>query len=102
MRLSEKQARHQFPPEFKSQAVKLVLSGHKVVAVAKALGIGESLRHTWVTRHRLSEGSGAVPAEQAAEIARLKRMLSQKEAEAAILKTALAYLARESRSGTPS
>lgn len=97
MRSSEKQARRKFPPEFKSQAVKRVLSGHKVAAVAKELGIGESLLHTWVTRHRLSEGSGALQAEQAAEIARLKRMLSQKEEEAAILKKAMAYLARESR-----
>ena len=40
MRSSEKQARRKFPPEFKSQAVKRVLSGHKVAAVAKALGIG--------------------------------------------------------------
>jgi hypothetical protein len=39
-----------------------------------------------VTRHRLSEGGGALQAEQAAEIARLKRMLAQKEDEAAILK----------------
>jgi transposase len=77
--------------------VKRVLSGHKVSVVAKELGIGESLLHGWVTRHRLSEGSGALRAEQAAEIARLKRMLAQKEEEAAIIKKAMAYLARESR-----
>ena len=94
MKSSEKATRRQFTPEFKSQAVKRVLSDHKVAAVAKALGIGESLLHTWVTRHRLSEGGGALQVEQAAEIARLKRLLTQKEEEAAILKKAMAYLAR--------
>lgn len=101
MKSSEKRARRKFTAEFKSQAVKRVLSGHKVPVVAKELGIGESLLHGWVTRHRLSEGGGALQAEQAAEIARLKRMLAQKEEEAAILKKAMVYLARESRSGTP-
>ncbi len=42
--------------------------------------------HNWVTRHRLMKGTGALQAEQAAEIARLKRALVQKEEEAAILK----------------
>ena len=94
MRSIEKQTRRKFTAEFKSQAVKRVLSGHKVAAVAKELGIGESLLHTWVTRHRLSEGGGALQVEQAAEISRLKRLLAQKEEEAAILKKAMAYLAR--------
>jgi len=94
---SEKQAQRRFAPEFKGQAVKRVLSGHKVPVVAKELGIGESLLHGWVTRHRLNEGGGALQAEQAAEIAQLKRRLARKEEEAAILKKAMAYLARESR-----
>lgn len=97
MKSNEKKARRKFTSEFKGQAVKRVLAGHKVSAVAKELGISESLLHTWVTRHRLSEGSGALQAEQATEIARLKRMLAQKEEEAAILKKAMAYFARESR-----
>lgn len=97
MKPNGKQERRKYAPEFKNQAVKRVLSGHKVATVAKELGIGESLLHTWVTRHRLSEGSGALQADQAAEIARLKRMLAQKEEETAILKKAMAYLARESR-----
>ncbi len=93
MRSSEKRARRKSAPEFKGQAVKRVLSGHKVAA--EGLGIGESLPHPWVTRHRLSGGGGALRAERAAEIARLKRMLARKEEEAAILKKAMGYLARE-------
>lgn len=94
---SEKKERRKFTPEFKAQAVKRVLAGHAVTLVARELGIGESLLHNWVTRHRLMEGTGALQAEQAAEIARLKRALAQKEEEAAILKKAMAYFARESR-----
>jgi transposase len=97
MSSTEKKARRKFAPEFKAQAVKRVLSGHAVAAVACELGIGESLLHTWVARHRLLEGSGALQAEQAAEIARLKRALAQKEEEVALLKKAAAYFARDSR-----
>ena len=92
----KKQTRRKFTSEFKMQAVKRVLAGHPVAVVARELGIGESLLHNWVTRHRLLEGTGALQAEQAAEIARLKRALAQKE-EAAILKKAMAYFAREPR-----
>ncbi len=35
---SEKQAQRKFTPEFKSQAVKRVSSGHKIPVVAKELG----------------------------------------------------------------
>lgn len=97
MSASDKKPRRKFAPEFKSQAVKRVLAGQAVAVVARELGIGESLLHNWVTRHRLTEGSGALQAEQWAEIARLKRALAQKEEEAAVLKKAVAYLARESR-----
>jgi transposase len=97
MNSNERRTRRRFTPEFKAQAVKRVLAGHAVVAVARDLEISESLLHTWVTRHRLLEGAGALQAEQAAEIARLKRALAQKEEEVAILKKAAAYFARESR-----
>lgn len=97
MSSTEKTGRRKFTPEFKAQAVKRVLAGLTVANVARELGIGESLLHNWVTRHRLTEGSVALQAEQAAEIARLKRALAQKEEEAAILKKAMAYFARESR-----
>lgn len=97
MNKNEKPVRRKFAPEFKAQAVKRVLAGHAVAVVSRELGIGESLLHNWVMRHRLLEGGGALQAEQAAEIARLKRALAQKEEEAAILKKAMAYLARESR-----
>lgn len=97
MKSNEKKVRRKFTPEFKEQAVKRVPTGHKAAAVARELGISESLLHTWVTRHRLAESGGALHAEQAAEIARLKRLLAQKDEEVAILKKAAAYFARDSR-----
>lgn len=97
MSSTEKKARRKFTPEFKAQAVKRVLAGHAVTTVARELGIADSLLHHWVTRHRLLESSGALQAEQAAEITRLKRALAQKEEEVAVLKKAAAYFARDSR-----
>ncbi|CAL1242106.1 protein of unknown function (plasmid) [Candidatus Methylocalor cossyra] len=57
---------------------------------------GEPRRYRFVAIAR-KPGAGAVQAEQAAEIARLKRLLAQREEEVAILKMAAAYLAKESR-----
>jgi transposase len=97
MSSTEKKERRKFTPEFKAQAVKRVLAGHAVAAVARELGLADSLLPNWVTRHRLLESSGALQAEQAAEIARLKRALAQKDEEVAVLKKAAAYFARDSR-----
>lgn len=97
MSLKEKQSRRRYTSEFKEQVVKRVLSGQGVAAVARELGVGDSLIHNWLARHRQQAGAGAVQTEQAAEIARLKRLLAQREEEVAILKKAAAYFARESR-----
>jgi transposase len=97
MSSNAKKARRKFTPEFKAQAVKRVLVGHTMAMVARELGIGESLLPNWVTLHRLTESTGALQAEQAAEIARPKRALAQKEEDVAILKKAAAYFARDSR-----
>lgn len=96
MSSSEKKTRRTFTPEFREQAVKRVLAGHTAAAVARELGIRESLLHGWVARPRRCDRTGALQAEQAAEIGRLKRVLAQKEEEA-ILNKAAAYFARESR-----
>ena len=97
MNVREKSVRRKFTPEFREQAVKRVLAGHKAAAVARELDIGESLLHTWLARDRLRNGAAALQTEQAAELTRLKRLLAQREEEVAILKKAAAYFARESR-----
>lgn len=97
MSSKEKQSRRRYTAEIKEHAVKRVLSGHGVTAVARELGVGDSLIHNWLARHRQRAGADEVQAEQAAEIARLKRLLAQREEEIAILKKAAAYVAKESR-----
>ena len=78
MSTSEKKKRgRKFTPEFQLQAVKRVLAGHPVRRRG-GTGTGRSLLHNWVTRHRLTEGGGALQVEQAAEIARLKRALAHR------------------------
>lgn len=63
--------RRRYTPEFKEQAVKRVLPGHGVAAVARDLGISDSLIHNELARHGQQTGAGAVQAEQATEMARL-------------------------------
>jgi transposase len=101
MNMGEKPMRRKFTPEFREQAVKRVLAGHKAAVVARELDIGESLLHNGLARYRWRNGAEAWQAEQTVEITRLKRLLAQRDAEVAILKKAAAYFARESRSGTP-
>jgi transposase-like protein len=50
MNTSEKKGRRKFTPAFRVQAV------------ARELGIGESLLHNGVARHRLTESTGALQA----------------------------------------
>lgn len=95
--MSKKSVRRKFTPEFREQAVKRVLAGHKAAVVARELDIGESLLHHWLARYRLRNGAAALQAEPAAELTRLKRLLAQREEAVAILKKAAAYFARESR-----
>ncbi|MBK8535475.1 MAG: transposase [Candidatus Competibacteraceae bacterium] len=97
MSMKDKPTRRRYTPEFKEQAVKRVLSGHGVAAVARDLGISDSLIHNGLACHRQQTGAGTVQAEQAMEMTRLKRWLAQREEEVAILKKAAAYFARESR-----
>lgn len=93
----EQSVRRKFTPEFREQAVKRVLAGHKAAAVARELDIGESLLHNGLARYRLRQGAAALQAEPAAAVTRLKRLLAQREEAVAILKKATAYFARESR-----
>jgi transposase-like protein len=56
----EKQSRRRDTAEFKEQAVKRVLSGHVVMAVVRELGVGDSLIHNGLARHRQQAGAGEV------------------------------------------
>ncbi len=42
-----------FPPEFRREAVQLVLGGRTVKDVSGALGCSEQSLHNWVKQHQL-------------------------------------------------
>jgi transposase len=94
-------ARRDFTPEFKREAVALLASsGRPLMQVATELGISPSMLRNWrtvvhggITRSRAgSKGSAtslspmASPADQAAEIARLRRELDRTRMERDVLK----------------
>lgn len=95
--------RRKFTPEFKREAVRLLESGDRSgAAIARELGIQRNRLYKWqeeIQKH----GDNAFPglgkrtrqSDQAEEIARLKRELAAAREEAAILKKAAAFFARE-------
>ena len=101
--------RRNFPDEFKLEAVAAVRDGRTVAQVAAELGLPDRLVRTWLrwaeTRSAGGMGAAAVaprlsrhpvppprmgssPADQAAEIARLRRELDRVRMERDILKRA--------------
>lgn len=89
-----------FTPEFKRDAVDLVLSsGRAVNDVARELGVGNETLRNWVNKRRRQPGSDgqvpASPADKDAEIARLRAQVAELQQEKLILRKAAAYFAKE-------
>lgn len=104
--------RRTFTDEFKREAVALLVSGGRpLMQVAAELGIQPSMLRSWrATAHgtapRTQTGAAASasaiprlpsPAEQAAEIARLKRELDRVRQEREVLKKAIAIFSEAPR-----
>lgn len=88
-----KQARRRYSPEFKAEA--LALAARVGVSEAAAqLELQTSQLYAWRSKAESASRRGQVDQAMAAENARLKRLLSEKEQEIAILKKASAYFAR--------
>jgi len=93
--------RQTYTPEFKLQAVKMVLDQKLSVAeVARRLGVGANLLHLW-KKAVLQGGTGAFPGPghltpQEAEIQRLRAEVKRLEMERDILKKATAFFASQS------
>ena len=89
-----------YTPEFKLQAVKMVLEQNLSVAeVARRLGVGENLLHTW-KKAVLKDGTKAFPGSghltpQEEEIRKLRAEVKRLEAERDILKKATAFFASQ-------
>ncbi len=90
--------RRDFSIEFKKEAVSLLeSSGRPLMQVAQELGISPSMLRNWRAAlrgaHPVSGGSSASPADQAAEMTRLRRELDRTRMERDILKKAVGIFA---------
>ena len=89
-----------FSPEFKDEAVKLVIDGSRPIAqVARELGINEGTLGNWVNQYR-RDHAGDEPRLDVSERARLReaeRELRELRMENESLKKAAAYFARDPR-----
>ena len=98
----------QYSPEFKAEAVKLVLEENQSMSqVSRDLKVALQTLSTWVARARKGELAGTVKpnpdtAALEAEVKRLKKALAVAEMEREILKKAAAYFAKDTVLGTHS
>jgi transposase len=91
--------KRRFSPEFKTEAVKLVLDeGRPVSAVARELDVSLSSLAEWVQQARVDRGKGK-PGElttaEKQELTQLRREVRQLRMEREILKKAAAFFAKE-------
>lgn len=102
--MSEMVVRKQYTPQFKAEAMKLVLEqGYTCRQAGKQLGIPHKTLANWVRPRRKQERSAAIslgvehndPAALRARIAELEKQLRRAEMEREILKKATAYFAKE-------
>ena len=87
--------RREFSPEYKDDAVKLVINtGRPVAVVARELGIQESTLGRWVNlfKGRQDAGDGALSETERAELARLRKENSELRMDRAFLKKASLYV----------
>lgn len=92
--------RRQFSPEFKEEAVRMVLEGERTVtSVAREFGINASTLGSWVNRHRIVHGQAdrqPVSGPERARIRELERENTELREKLAFLKKA-AFFAAENR-----
>lgn len=84
--------RREFTPEYKDEAVKLVINtGRTVAVVARKLGVNEGTLGRWVKvcKHNQGETGGALSATERAELARLLKEISELKLDRAFLKKRL-------------
>jgi len=96
----EKLIRRRFTLEYKQEAVRLVSSGQKVSAAAKALGIVEQTLANWVKADKAGQLRGVSSEQVSAERMennRLRAELARVTMERDILGKATAYFAKVQR-----
>ncbi len=97
---ASKKKRRVFEPEFKAEAVRLVLEeGRSVSSVAKSLDIYPSSLVDWVKQAKVDQGrgpAGALTSNELEELRRLRKENRQLKMEREILKKAAAFFVKES------
>ncbi len=96
----EKATRRRYTLEYKQEAVRLVASGQKVAAAAKALGIVEQTLANWVKADKAGQLRGVSSEQVSAERMennRLRAELARVTMERDILGKATAYFAKVQR-----
>ena len=91
-------ARRAFTPEFKADAVRLVLAGTSASRVAKPHDLTETALREWVKKAEAGSGApsvGVLATEEREELARLRREVKQLRVEREILKAAATFFAKE-------
>ena len=86
-----KKTRKKHTPEYRNEALKLA-ERIGVAAAARELSLYESQLYNWRSKQQAT--SSERESEQAAEIARLKRQLAERDEELAILQKAATYFAK--------
>ena len=92
--------RRRYTLEYKQEAVRLVASGQKLSAAAKALGIVEQTLANWVKADKMGQLRGVLSEQVSAdrmEVIRLRAELARVTMERDILGKATAYFAKVQR-----
>ena len=89
-----KKTRSRYSVEFKKQALARV-EKDGVAVTARDLGLSENQLYAWRQKQRLERLTSEEDKLQRAELARLKREVERLQEEAAFLKKAAAYFARQ-------
>lgn len=105
--MKQKKQMTSYTPEFKAEAVKLVIDNSLTLTdAATRLGMSMKTLSAWVARVRRGGTPQAklnvIDSSAKSEINRLKKALALAEMERDILKKATAYFAKESQQGTHS
>ena len=88
--------RREFSPEYKDEAVGLVINtGRTVAVVARELGINEATIGRWVNSQKHREGAGDTPLSESeqVELARLRKEVAELKLDRAFLKKASLFFA---------
>lgn len=90
---TNKKPRKQHTPEFRNEALKLA-ERIGVAAAARELSLYESQLYAWRSKQQQQLTSSERESELAAENARLKRQLAERDEELAILQKAATYFVK--------